>query len=143
MGGMIFAVLLGILIVLAVFCMVRAALFQPPKRETAADIEPAVDRDKAVAHLQEMIRCRTISTPELRQEEEFEKFHALLPEFYPTLWKIATVERVDTTGILIHIPGKAPGNPAVMLSHYDVVPAQEDAWEKPPFDGVLEHGVLW
>ena len=143
MGGMIFAVLLGILIVLAVFCMVRAALFQPPKRETAADIEPAVDRDKAVAHLQEMIRCRTISTPELRQEEEFEKFRALLPEFYPTLWKIATVERVDTTGILIHIPGKAPGNPAVMLSHYDVVPAQEDAWEKPPFDGVLEHGVLW
>lgn len=143
MGAIIAAVLLGILAGLAVICVVRAAKFQPPKRETKPDMEPVVDRDKAVSHLQAMIRCRTISTTELREEAEFEKFRSLLPEFYPMLWKIATVERVDATGILIHIPGKAPGDPAVLLSHYDVVPAQEDAWDKPPFDGVLEDGVLW
>ena len=59
--------------------MVRAAMFQPPKREATPDTEPMVDRDKAVSHLQAMIRCRTISAPELRDEGEFEKFRKLLP----------------------------------------------------------------
>ena len=143
MGLWILVAVLGMILVLAVICVVRAAMFQPPNRKVTPDTEPPVDRDKAVAHLQAMIRCRTISTPELRDEGEFEKFRSLLPEFYPMLWKIATVERVDTTGLLIHIPGKAPGDPAVLMSHYDVVPAQADAWDKPPFDGVLEDGVLW
>lgn len=143
MGLVILLGFLGILAVLAMICIVRAVRFQPPKQERKPDAEPVVDRDKAVAHLQAMIRCRTISTPELRDEAEFEKFRSLLPEFYPNLWGKATVERVDTTGILIRIPGREPGNPAVMLSHYDVVPAKADAWEKPPFGGVLENGVLW
>lgn len=143
MGIWILAAVLGIILVLAVICVVRAAMFQPPKREVTPDTEPVVDRDKAVSHLQAMIRCRTISTPELRDEGEFEKFRNLLPEFYPNLWRVATVERVDTTGLLIHVSGREPGHPAVMLSHYDVVPAQADVWEKPPFDGVLENGVLW
>lgn len=136
-------ILLVLLVVAAIWMLVRAARFRPPERTETPDAEPRVDRDRAVEHLREMIRCRTISTPELRREEEFERFRNLLPEFYPTLWKIAVVERVDTTGVLIRVPGREPGNPAVMLSHYDVVPAQEAVWEKPPFDGVLEDGVLW
>lgn len=136
-------ILLVLLVVAAIWMLVRAARFRPPERIETPDAEPRVDRDRAVEHLREMIRCRTISTPELRREEEFERFRNLLPEFYPTLWEIAVVERVDTTGVLIRVPGREPGNPAVMLSHYDVVPAQEAVWEKPPFDGVLEDGVLW
>jgi carboxypeptidase PM20D1 len=105
--------------------------------------EIPVDRDRAVRHLQAMVRCQTISTPELRREEEFEKFRALLPEFYPRLFEKAEAERVESTGVLIRLPGRESGAPAVLLGHYDVVPAQESAWEKPPFEGILEDGVLW
>lgn len=136
------AVLL-LLLALAVFMVIRAVAFRPNRSISKDEEEPVADRARAVEHLQEMIRCKTISTPELRDEKEFEKFRNLLPAFYPKLWEKAQVERVDTTGLLICLPGREPGAPAVLMGHYDVVPVQEDAWDKPPFAGILENGTLW
>ena len=121
----------------------RAAAFVPPRREKTPPEEIPVDRDRAVEHLRQMIRCKTVSALEGHDEKEFRKFRNLLPEFYPRLFDASEVERVDTTGVLIRWRGREKGNPVVMLSHYDVVPAEEGSWDKPPFEAVLEDGVLW
>lgn len=121
----------------------RAHRFRPPEKTKNPSEEVRVDGQRAVDHLQAMLRCRTVSAPEYRDEREFARFRELLPEFYPRLFEKAQVERVDTTGVLIHLAGKNAAEPAVFLGHYDVVPADESRWEKPPFDGILENGVLW
>lgn len=132
---------LAVLFVL-ILC-VRAALFRPTGSEAPEGTEITIDADAAVFHLREMVRCKTVSAPEQREEAEFEKFRALLPRCYPQVFAACGVERVDTTGLLIRWRGESPESPAVFLAHYDVVPAEADFWEKPPFDGVLEDGVLW
>ena len=130
-------------LLLLAFLFLRALRFCPPEKQSHPDGEIPVDRDRAVTHLQAMLRCRTVSEEALRDEAEFEKIRALLPEFYPTLFSRATAERIDRTGVLIHLPGAEDGDPAVFLSHYDVVPADEGAWDKPPLAGILEGDTLW
>ena len=137
--GLAAVLLLGILLVLGV----RTARFRPEPIEAPPADEIPLDGAAAVEHLRQMIRCRTVSAPEERDEAEFERFRDLLPRCYPQVFSRCRVERVDSTGLLIRWEGKRHEAPAVFLSHYDVVPADPEAWEKPPFDAVLEDGVLW
>lgn len=131
------------LILFALILCLHAWRFTPPEYTQPEISDIPIDQDAAIAHLQAMVRCKTISAEGLREESEFEKFRALLPQCYPYIFSHCTVERVDTTGLLIRWQGKSAEQPAVFLSHYDVVPADENAWKKPPFKAVLEDGVLW
>lgn len=49
----------------------RAVAFVPPKRAEMPPEELPVDRDRAVEHLGRMIRCKTVSSLEGHDEEEF------------------------------------------------------------------------
>lgn len=142
---MLILLLPAAVMVLLALLLIRAWRFRPPDIPVPTDLDTdiPIDANTAVAHLREMIRCRTVSAPALRVEREFEKFRNLLPKCYPHVFASCTVERVDTTGLLIRWQGQSPESPAVFLSHYDVVPAEDAAWEHPPFDAVLKDGVLW
>ena len=139
------------LIVLAVFLfflavlVIRALLFHP-KPQPQQETEPVdFDKDAAVSALQKLVQCKTVSNvdPTLEDEAEFQKLIALLPELYPDIWKVCTFTQFPDRGLLFHWKGKASNAPCVMMSHYDVVPVVEEMWEKPPFAGILENGVLW
>ena len=142
---MIGLVFLGLVLVFLAVLVLRALMFNP-KPQPQLDAEPIdFDKDAAVSALQQLVRCKTVSNvdPALEDDAEFEKLINLLPELYPHIVKACTFTRFPDRGLLFHWQGKAHDKPSVMMAHYDVVPVLEEMWEKPPFDGILEDGVLW
>ena len=138
-------ILLGLLAVFLVVILVRAALFHP-KKQTAVTPQPiSFDKDKSVEALAELIRCKTISysDPALEDDAEFQKLLDLLPGLYPRVFEVCTVTQLPDRALLLRWPGKHNDAPSVMMAHYDVVPVNEENWEKPPFAGIIEDGVLW
>ncbi len=138
-------ILLGLLALFLAVVLIRTALFRP-HAEQAPDTTPVdFDREKAVRDLQAMIRCRTVSDrdPAKEDEAEFQKLYDLLPGMFPGVFKTCTLHRPDPRALLFHWKGKEEGDPTVLMAHYDVVSVEEANWKKPPFDGIIEDGVLW
>lgn len=125
--------------------LIRAVMFKPKKADQNPVSAVYVNGEKATNDLAEMIRCKTISHPDPKEDDlnEFEKFEKLLPELFPAVFKKCTFEKVGPRGILIHWKGKSTASPSVFMSHYDVVSVEQDDWEKSAFDGIVDNGVLW
>ena len=138
-------ILLALLIAFVAVLVVRAQRFTPkPQPETIPD-KVSFDREAAIDALAQLIRCKTISYSDhaLEDDAEFEKLIAILPELYPNVFKHCSFARLPDRGLLFKWRGKEPGDPAVMMAHYDVVPVNEENWDKPPFDAVIEDGHMW
>ncbi len=138
-------ILAALLLFLAVL-LIRALRFRPlPEggRETA----PVVfDEEAPVEALRELVRCKTVSRSDPSQEDdaEFDRLIGLLPKLYPHVWESCPLLRFDGRGLLFRWRGSdGSGEPAVLMAHYDVVPAEEECWDRPPFDAVLEDGAIW
>jgi carboxypeptidase PM20D1 len=124
---------------------IRALLFRPYPQPVVQPFSVEVNGKRATDNLAKMIRCKTVSYlyTSLEDEAEFEKFRALLRDCYPLVHKYCSQQRIGRTGLLYHWQGKGNDKPTVYMAHYDVVPAEEDAWEQPPFAGVITDGRLW
>ena len=138
-------IFLGIILVFLAVLVIRALAFNPkPQPKTDKDTI-AFDKDAAVTALQKLVQCKTISYVDhsLEDDAQFQRLIDLLPELYPHIMQVCEFTAFPDRGLLFRWKGKDSRHPAVMMSHYDVVPAVEEMWEKPPFAGVLEDGVLW
>ena len=137
--------ILAIIVVFLAVLVIRAATFKP-KAQPAVDETPVeFDKDAAVSALQRLVQCKTIShnNHALEDEAEFSKLIALLPELYPAVFTACRMQVLPDRGLLLRWEGKSHDAPSVMMAHFDVVPVVEEMWEKPPFAGILEDGVLW
>ncbi len=107
-----------------------------------ADFESV--RDRAVAKLQALVRIPTVShrDPARVDTDAFDTFLTELAAQFPLLHERLDLTRVHTHGLLFHWGGRADDRPVVLMAHLDVVPV-EGEWTHPPFDGVIEDGVLW
>ena len=137
--------LLGLLALFLAVILIRAAMFKPKPQAPVSQEPVSFDKDAAVRSLRELVRCRTVSydDPTLEEDGEFEKLIALLPTLYPRVFDVCSVRQLPGRALLFRWPGKSDAAPSVLMAHYDVVPADESKWEKPPFEGVIEDGVLW
>ena len=138
-------IILGLFVLLIAVLVIRALCFRPKAQNVPAAEAVEFDRDKATDALAQLVRCKTISYNDssLEDEAEFQKLLDLLPRLYPRVFSTCTVQHLPDRALLLHWKGKTDGEPAVLMSHYDVVPVDEEKWDKPPFAGVIEDGVLW
>lgn len=137
--------LLGALLVLVAVLVIRTLRFRPKDTPAVTPTPVSLDREKVVADMAAMIRCKTVSDRDHAAEDaaEFEKFRTLLRERFPRIHACATLQEIGRNGLLYHLPGESAEAPTVLMAHYDVVPAEEQYWTHPAFDAVIEDGVMW
>ena len=147
MSGIAIIVLI-IIAVIVVFLLVlvgRAAAFKP-KTGIAPHQDPVtVDAGAAVSNLQKLVQCRTESYEDhsLEDNAEFEKLVRMLPELYPNVFAQCEYTELPDRELLFRWKGQSDARASVLMAHYDVVPVEEENWEKPAFAGIIEDGVLW
>lgn len=137
--------LLALLVVFLAIIIIRALNFNPKNDVVVNDEVIDFDKEKAVYNLQQMVMCKTISNKDssLEDDKEFEKFQNLLPQLFPNFSKTCTLKKFEGRALLYKWEGKNHDKPSVMMSHYDVVPVNEEMWQEPPFAGVIKDGYLW
>ena len=140
----IFFLIAGAVAAFLAVLLLRAACFRPKTQPSGTSQTVSLDRDHAISALQALIRCKTVSCSDGPEDErEFEKLMELLPKLYPLVFQNCDVRHFPDRGLLLRWHGKSADAPAVMMAHYDVVPADEGQWQKPAFEGVMEDGILW
>ena len=139
-----FLILAALLVFIAVVA-VRTSNFKPKPQPPISDEVITFDREKTVDALAELIKCKTVSYADhsLEDDAEFEKLIAKLPGLYPNVFATCEFRQMPHRGLLFRWAGKASGDPAVLMAHYDVVPVNEENWQKPPFEAIIEDGILW
>ena len=144
MEYILYGLLLALFILIAVI-IIRTLNFKPKAQPLVSNEEIDFNKDKAVESLRELVRCKTVSYRDssLEDNAEFEKLISLLPKLYPNVFKTCSFDILEDRALLFKWKGKNNGEPAVLMAHYDVVPVNEELWDKPPFDAILEDGVIW
>ena len=138
-------VILFLIAALLAVLVLRALAFKPKPQKELPIEDIRFDKDAAIDALQQLVRCRTVSCNDPTQEDEaeFQKLIDLLPQLYPRVFGFCSFRELPDRALLFHWRGKSDAAPSVMMAHYDVVPVDESSWDKPPFAGIIEDGVLW
>lgn len=140
--------IIGVVLCLVVFVgvvLIRTLNFKPKKQANQTIEKVEFDKEQAVECLRQIIRCKTISNEDKEKEDEneFNKLIDLLPKLYPNVFEKCELKKFEGRALLFRLKGKSSEKPSVLMSHYDVVSVDEENWQKPPFEGIIEDGVLW
>ncbi len=137
--------ILAILILGFSVMLIRTLQFVPHKTKPAIEDSIQLNQNKIVTNMVDLIRCKTISynDPTLIDQSEYEKLYRLIEERYPCVHKYCSREKIGETGLLYKLKGSSSDKPIVCMSHYDVVPVEEELWSKPAFEGIIEDDIIW
>ncbi len=122
----------------------RALMFRPEKISESVTEEIFVDSQRVSESLAEMIRCKTVSDVNKKNEDEreFQKFRELLPGLFPNIYRKCEIHDPGDRSILLRWCGRSDSAPTVLMAHYDVVSVNEDAWDFGAFDGVVTNEFI-
>ena len=97
-------------------------------------------RDETTKYLQELIRINTTNPP----GNETAAAEYLAGVFKREGIESTILESAPGRGnIVARLKGDGRAAPLMLMFHLDVVPAEADKWEHPPFSGDIADGFLW
>lgn len=137
--------LLGILVIIIVIVVVRTIRFKPTITEVPAYTKPKdLDSNRIIESFQNMVKFKTISSYKWEEVDntQFVGFRKYLVERYPLVNSKCKLDYIGPNGVVYYLKGKEPGEPAVIMSHYDVVEVGTK-WLHDPFGAEIIDGVIW
>lgn len=123
----------------------RALQYKPQALPPRGNPLPARVPEMPVAiKLSELIQIPTVSRrdPALEDGAAFQAFTEKLHALYPHVAANCHRLLVGNKGIVYCWRGHSDQRPSVLMSHYDVVPVQQEGWERDPFSGDVAGGYV-
>jgi len=146
--GLLFGLLILLLLLAAV--LVGNTLRQGSRQVVVPALQPlAVDKAAVAESMAAAVRARTVSglLDPAGVALEFDKLHAHLRLRYPLVHATLEREVIGAHSLVFTWRGSDTAvKPIALLAHQDTVPiapGTEGLWKKPPFDGVVEEGMVW
>ena len=138
-------IILLLLVVLVAVLVFRANSFKAVDNGPRQARPVQVNGERARKNLSTLVKYETVSNADFDKtdKEVFAAYRRKLKELYPQVTAHSEYRELGNTAMLFKIKGKSDAQPSVLMSHYDVVPVEEDRWENPPFCGEIIDGVLW
>ena len=135
---------LGLLGLLVAILLINTAV-AAAKAPKLTGQHPTFTQEELTAYgkaLQEMIRCKTISVKDSYDDMEFAKLRAVVEGKFPLLHEKAERRIFSQDCWLYKLPGKDPSRNILLMSHHDVVAADEE-WSHEPFGGEIVEGKVY
>ncbi len=138
-------VLLVGLLFAAAFVLVRTLRFARPLPPAAQVQLPDVEEGEVAGRLSALLQVPTVSHDgQPTDPAPLEALQAKMKAMYPTLHARLQRRTVCEHSLLYTWPGRDPQlEPVLLMAHMDVVPADEERWQHPPFSGLIADGFVW
>ncbi len=88
--------------------------------------------------LSDSIKFRTVSG----NWDQFLKLHKFLEDSFPIVHQKLELVKINDYSLLYKWNADTKES-ILLLAHMDVVPANEDEWDIPPFSGEIRDGFIW
>lgn len=136
--------MLALIGVLILVLLVNTLLASAKKRKLEGSIPSCTDDTLDIygQTLQEMIQCATVSVRDSYDDTEFAKLREIVSRHFPLLHERAEYRIFSQDCWLYKIPGKDPNRNIMLMSHHDVVAADEQ-WTYEPFSGTIVDGKIY
>lgn len=89
-----------------------------------------------------MLQCATVSVKDSYDDTEFAKLRAVVEEDFPLLHQKAERKSFSDDCWMYKIEGRDTSRNILLMSHHDVVPADDD-WTMPAFEGIIKDGRVY
>ncbi|MDD3129827.1 MAG: M20/M25/M40 family metallo-hydrolase [Candidatus Izemoplasmatales bacterium] len=135
--------ILSLIVILLLIALVHTMFVKVPKEEKPLDIDFSKANSYA-KRFSEMIKVKTISYNKKEDNyENFVKLKEVMKGLFPKVFETMEIKEFPGESLILKWSGKSSNKPLVLMSHIDVVPAVDNAWDYPPFSGKIVDGTIY